>query len=97
MPQAGSGGTFVSGTFEGSLVIFDRATRQPVCRAKLVVTNSDKVKTDAIRVGVVNMGIGEQKAVTADFKKQLKDAAEATARKMTNGQLGLSFPGIDPD
>ena len=97
MPQAGSGGTFLSGSFEGTLVIFDRATRQPACRAKLVATNSDKVQTDAIRVGFLKMPIGEQKAVADDFKKQLKGAAEVTCRKMTNGQIGLSFPGVDPD
>jgi len=97
MPQAGSGGTFVSGSFEGALVIFDRATRQPACRAKLVATNSDKVQTDAVRIGFLKMPIGEQKAVRDDFKKQLKGAAEATCRKMTNGQVGLSFPGVDPD
>lgn len=95
MPQAAANG-FAPGVFEGSLVIFDRASKTPKCHAHLTATNSDAVKVKALRVGFVKLPIDEQKSVVNDFKTRLKEAAESTARKMTNGQFGLAFPGVDP-
>jgi hypothetical protein len=92
MPQSGPEHAFDSGSFEGMLLIVDRETGRAACQTQIAAANSERVKTNALRIGFLNMAVADQQAVTDDFKKQLRQAAEATSRTMTNGQLGLSFP-----
>jgi len=67
-------GGFLSGRFDGYVVLYDLATAKPLCGAPLRAENSDEVRRSAR--GVFRQSADE--AVLADFKRNFeKDAQDA--------------------
>jgi hypothetical protein len=86
--------SFVSGRFEGWMIVVDTRDAQVACEAPLSARNSSTVKYKSR--GVLSTAEGRaNEAVAEDFRRQFEEAAIADIKRISDDQFRLGYKWLE--